>query len=239
MVIPIAGGLDWLTWGTPFQSIWLNLARNSWQGVSTGMGTRAVGLLPPVPAGDLAAGRPLLLVLAIIGATRLPAVALAAVVTLLVHSLLPHKEFRFIYLATAAVPILVGAGASALLRALASRGGRQPTAALLSFAVLLAAAESYAAATRGPLVTAGTGSAAHAGFLAAHRRARHVRPWGNSACHSTERAATPTCIARCRCISTTSRPCAMMKGSAVPLRFSVTLDGQSIAEPPAGQLALR
>ena len=28
------------------------------------------------------------------------------------------------------------------------------------------------------------------------------------------------------------------KGSAVPLRFSVTMDGQSIREPPAGQLAL-
>ena len=142
VVIPVGGILDFVTWGTPFQSIWLNLVRNSWQGVSTSMGTEPWDyyirylLLTLLPAG------PVLIVFAVIGATRLPAVALAAIVTLVVHTLLPHKEFRFVYAATAAVPLLIGAGASALLRDLASRGGRAAIGALLSVGILLSAAES-------------------------------------------------------------------------------------------------
>ena len=115
VVVPVAGVLDALTWGTPFQSIWLNLARNSVQGVSAGMGVEpptfylsylAVALQP----------LPLLLALAVLGAIRAPALALAAAVTLVEHSLVPHKEVRFIYLVIAAAPVLIGLGLVELSR---------------------------------------------------------------------------------------------------------------------------
>jgi hypothetical protein len=237
VVIPIAGGLDWLTWGAPFQSIWLNLARNSWQGVSAGMGVMPWDYYLQYLLATWQPAGPLLLVLAIIGATRLPAVALAAVVTLLVHSLLPHKEFRFIYLASAAVPILVGAGASALLTALTSRGGRLATASLLSFAVMLAAAESYAAATRGPL--------AHRwewerdimrSFLAAHDAPGMCGlgvlgvPFYETGGYAYLHRPVPLYF-------DDFTPLRTLKGAALTLRFSVMLQGRQLAEPPVGRMA--
>ena len=115
VVVPVAGVLDALTWGTPFQSIWLNVVRNSVQGVSAGMGVEppmfylsylAVALQP----------LPLLLGLAVLGAIRAPALALAAAVTFVEHSLVPHKEVRFIYLVIAAAPVLIGLGLVELSR---------------------------------------------------------------------------------------------------------------------------
>ena len=237
VLIPLGGVLDWLTWGAPFQSIWLNLARNSWQGVSAGIGTEPWDyylrylLLTWQPAGVL------LLVFAIVGATRLPAVALAAIVTLVVHSLLPHKEFRFIYLVAAAAPMLIGAGASALLGDLASRGSRAVTATLLAVAVLLAAAESYAAATRGPLASRwewdrGTMQA----FLAAHHAPNMCGlgvtgvPFYRTGGYTYLHRSVPLYFDD----FTPLRP---VIGSAVILRFSVMLQGQQVEQPPVGWIA--
>jgi hypothetical protein len=111
----MAGGLlDWATWGLPFQSIWLHFLRNTVDGVGSAIGTDppsyylAYLLVALWPA-------PLLLALAVIGATRAPALGLAALVTVLVHTVVPHKEVRFIYLALAVTPILIGLGIAALL----------------------------------------------------------------------------------------------------------------------------
>jgi len=118
----VAGGvLDWLTWGAPFQSIWLHFLRNTVDGVGSAIGTDPaayylqyllVGLWPA----------PLLLALAVLGATRAPALGAAALVTLLIHSAVPHKEVRFIYLALAAAPILIGVGVALLLTRFRLRG---------------------------------------------------------------------------------------------------------------------
>ena len=53
---------------------------------------------------------PILAALAVVGAVRMPALVLAAAVTLLEHTLVPHKEVRFIYLTIAAAPVLIGLG---------------------------------------------------------------------------------------------------------------------------------
>lgn len=122
LVAALSGGLDWATWGSPFQSVWLNFRLNALQGVSGAMGAQPwfyYAAYYPVAWGALA---PLLLVLALFGALRLPALALAALATLALHSLTPHKELRFVFLATAAMPMLVGAGlGGALLRIRALR----------------------------------------------------------------------------------------------------------------------
>jgi hypothetical protein len=128
VVLPLAGGLDALTWGEPFQSIWLNFWRNSVEGVSSGMGAEpAVFYLAYL--GVACFPLAVLLPLAVIGARRMPALAFVALVTLLEHSLVPHKEVRFIYLAIAAAPILIGLGLTEVMARLPARLDRRPVAA--------------------------------------------------------------------------------------------------------------
>lgn len=124
VVLPVGGLLDALTLGSPFQSIWLNVQRNSIDRISTGMGVEPAGYF----LGYLAAALhplPIFGALLVLGSFRIPALAIAAAVTLLEHSLVPHKEVRFIYLAIAAAPILIGLGAADMLRHLGLVLGRR------------------------------------------------------------------------------------------------------------------
>jgi phosphatidylinositol glycan class B len=122
VLLPFSGVLDAITWGGAFQSIWLNFARNSLQGMWTAIGTQdatyyleylTVAMVP----------LPLFLGLAVIGGIRFPALGIAALATLVTHSLVPHKEVRLIYLTLAAMPILIGLGASYVMRHLSVRFG--------------------------------------------------------------------------------------------------------------------
>lgn len=183
VLLAFSGVLDAITWGMAFQSIWLNFARNSLSGIAAAIGTEPwryyldylIVALAPLP---------LLLGLAAVGARQFPALAIAAAAVLLTHSLVPHKEVRFIYLALAAFPILIGLGASHLLRLLAARGAIRAAAAGGPAFLLAAAALSWFIATQ-PL--AGRWSfqrgMVHA-FLAAHAepglcglRVRDIPSW--------------------------------------------------------------
>jgi phosphatidylinositol glycan class B len=168
VLLPFSGVLDAITWGGAFQSIWLNFIRNSLQGVATATGTQGatyyleyltVALVP----------LPLLLPLAVAGGIRFPALGIAALATLVTHGLVPHKEVRFIYLTLAAMPILIGLGASHLLRHLAARLGPRTITVGAPVVLALGAMLSYYVAS-GPL--GGRWSfqrgMVHA-FLAAHR----------------------------------------------------------------------
>lgn len=168
VLLPFSGVLDAITWGGAFQSIWLNFIRNSVQGIAAAIGTEGPGyyldyltiaLLP----------LPLLFGLAVVGATRFPALAIAALATLLIHSLIPHKEVRFIYLTLAAAPILIGLGATHVLRVWAVRHGpRTITVGVPSFLAIGAALSCFIATVPlGPRWSFQRGMV-HA-FLAAHR----------------------------------------------------------------------
>ncbi|MDE2239400.1 MAG: mannosyltransferase, partial [Rhodospirillales bacterium] len=116
----LAGGLDWLTWGQPFRSFWLNVYLNAIVGVSAGaFGAVPVGFYPLMLLVDWLwsmAG----VFLFIFRSTRaLRFVILAALVTIAEHSLIPHKEFRFIFPAIALTIPLVGLGVAASLPRLA------------------------------------------------------------------------------------------------------------------------
>jgi phosphatidylinositol glycan class B len=169
VLLPFSGVLDAITWGSAFQSMWLNFAMNAALG-ATDLVSRdrpawyleylSVGLMP----------LPLLLGLAAIGARRFPALAVAAVATILVHSAVPHKEVRYIYLAIAAAPILIGLGATDVLRLVAERSGPRALTAGVPALLAMSAALSWFIAT-GPL---GPRWSAERGmlhvFLAAHRQ---------------------------------------------------------------------
>jgi hypothetical protein len=110
-----------------------------------------------------------LLGLTVVGARRFPALAIAAAATVAIHSLLPHKEVRFIYLALAAAPILIGLGATEVLRTLSERHGPRAITVGVPLFLTFTAVMSWFIAT-GPLggrwsFQRGT---VHV-FLAAHR----------------------------------------------------------------------
>ena len=79
---------------------------------------------------------------AVFGARRLPALLIAAVAIVAIHSAIPHKEYRFIYPAAVLLAMLAGIGAAQLVewgaRAFAGRGVRAGIAIASSTTVVLA-----------------------------------------------------------------------------------------------------
>ncbi len=222
----IAGGLlDWLSWGAPFQSVWLHFLRNTVDGVGSAIGTD-----PPLyylqyllvalwPA-------PLLLALAVLGATRVPALGLAALLTLLVHSAVPHKEVRFIYLALAVAPILIGVGVVLLLDRFRLR---QPV--VLAAVVVVWSGLSWMGATgqalaarwslnRGPVQAFLAASRLPALCGLAVRDMRLIDSGGYTYLHRDVRLFFTDTAAE-----------VSLPGSRVPLRFSVARAGKD--EPPS------
>jgi hypothetical protein len=143
-----SGLLDWLTFGAPFQTMWLNFSLNTTLGVASSMGSEPPKFyLDYLTVTLLPLAIPLLL-----GVAAAPALAIGALVTVLMHMAIPHKEARFIYLAIAIAPILIGLGAARLLEPLARRRAVAATMTLAAGAVLAAgAALSAWDAFAGPL----------------------------------------------------------------------------------------
>jgi GPI mannosyltransferase 3 len=118
--IPVlAGGLlDALTLGYPFQSVWLNIWLNLYKGISNQFGVfpwfYILGFLLYFWGGAFA----LVIALALLGARRLPLLLAAAAAILMMHSLIGHKEYRFIYPALPLIATLVGIGTVEVLHAL-------------------------------------------------------------------------------------------------------------------------
>jgi hypothetical protein len=141
-VLAAAGSLDTLPLGYPFASIWRYVLYNSVYGVSSTFGVEA---WPYYLQGELGlwggAGATMLL-LAAIGARRLPLPAIVAAVIFAVHSGIAHKEYRFIYPAVMLVTVLAAAGLAQMAgwgrEWLTGRGMRSTTAAGVSAALAVA-----------------------------------------------------------------------------------------------------
>jgi GPI mannosyltransferase 3 len=104
------GLLDWVTWGTPFQSIWKNFwvnvvqAKAAWFGVSAWWeylvsinDVWSIGMVP-------------LLAAALVGCRKWPVLAITAVTILVSHMMLGHKEYRFLAPFLAVVVLAAGLG---------------------------------------------------------------------------------------------------------------------------------
>ena len=114
------GVSDWLVWGSPFQSVWKNLLVNL-------IDKRAAiyGTAPPdwyVGKMIVVWGAALLPVAFFfcLGARRAPLLALTAIITVLAHSAIGHKEISFIYAAIPAALIVAGIGSARAVLALPS-----------------------------------------------------------------------------------------------------------------------
>jgi phosphatidylinositol glycan class B len=118
MLVPVllAGALDAVTWSYPFQSFVENIRVNVIQGKS-----RSFGVAPPTAylRSELEvlswAALPLWAA-AIWGARRAPSAGLTALAIVGVHSLLEHKEYRFVFPALASVVALAAIGVAQVWR---------------------------------------------------------------------------------------------------------------------------
>jgi GPI mannosyltransferase 3 len=139
----LGGVLDAATWGWPFQSFWLNLFRNTVQGVSLLFGVEpATYFLTSLWSNWQVAL--LLLPLALIGSVRAPVIGLPALVIVFTHSLQPHKEYRFIAFALAGAPVLIGLGGATVSRWIGTKLGQAfapPVAVLTALVIIVISAE--------------------------------------------------------------------------------------------------
>ncbi|MGD0763803.1 MAG: hypothetical protein ABR929_11590 [Roseiarcus sp.] len=171
-----SGALDAATWGSPFVSTWRNFAVNFFDGAAA-----ANGVAPWHGYGDMlmdawgAGGVFAVLLLALIGARRLPHLVVAAAVILASHSLIGHKEYRFIYPAILLLVLSSGLGLAQLtawaIEALARQrpgarwSGFVCGAMALGFPVLVSLGESTSPAYR-ELWTRGHAALRGADFIA-------------------------------------------------------------------------
>jgi len=104
------GAVDAATWGWPLESLWRNVEINLFDGVST-----YFGVMPGYAYAEFVlyywgAVVIAILVLARLGALRLPQLAVLALIVVVLHSAVGHKEFRFIYPALLLTIISAGLG---------------------------------------------------------------------------------------------------------------------------------
>ena len=108
-VLAAAGILDILTLGYPLASVWRNFLYNVYYGASSTFGVESWHFYLRGELGVWGAVAALLL-LAALGARRMPLPFAAGVTILAVHSSIAHKEYRFIYPAVLLLMVLVGIG---------------------------------------------------------------------------------------------------------------------------------
>jgi len=109
-IVPVLGLLDTVTLGSPFQSVWLNFDFNVFRNVSGEFGRSPVyAYFVQLAWPDNLLTVPLVVLLFLV-ASRAPLLALSALVIVVAHSFVPHKEYRFVCYAVMATPILTGLG---------------------------------------------------------------------------------------------------------------------------------
>ena len=140
-IVALGAGLDWLTLGAPMASLWRNVLYNLFYGVSTEFGIEPWSYYLLGEVGLWGGGALALLLLAALGARRLPSLFAAAATIVAVHSCIAHKEYRFIYPALLLLTILAGIGIAQLIdwgaRRLQDRGVREPIAVAISAVLVL------------------------------------------------------------------------------------------------------
>jgi len=127
-LVPVlmAGGLDWVTWGEPFRSFFLNVYLNVFLGVAAHeFGASPAFYFVSIIMIEWLWTLPVMIVLIWLASRKLPVAALAVVAIIVTHSLIAHKEFRFIFPAVALAVPLAGVALAGLAETQAARGPRR------------------------------------------------------------------------------------------------------------------
>ena len=114
-ILVVAGILDALTLGYPFASLWRYVVYNIYYGVSSTFGVEPWNYYLLGEFGVWAGACATLLLLATLGAFRVPVLLVVAVIILATHSAIAHKEYRFIYPGILLMTILAGVGLAQLV----------------------------------------------------------------------------------------------------------------------------
>jgi hypothetical protein len=128
----IVGLVDWLTWDYPFQSVWNNFYVNLIEGKSLKYGVAPWHYYGQRLWGGWALAGPVILGLALIGLFEAPWLGLLILAVLLPHTMVGHKEYRFVYLALFSILILSSFGGLVLYRFLARYANRYVVLAVLA-----------------------------------------------------------------------------------------------------------
>jgi GPI mannosyltransferase 3 len=114
VVLVAVGILDTLTLGSPLGSVWRYVLYNLYYGVSSSFGVESWNYYFRGELGVWGGAIASFLLLAVVGARRMPLLFTAAIAILVFHSSLAHKEYRFIYPAILLMTILAGVGLAQL-----------------------------------------------------------------------------------------------------------------------------
>jgi GPI mannosyltransferase 3 len=109
-ILAAAGILDTLTLGYPLASLWRYIIYNLYYGVSSTFGVEPWTYYFSGELGVWGGACATLLLLALLGALRMPLLMVLALTIVAIHSGIAHKEYRFIYPAILLVAILAGVG---------------------------------------------------------------------------------------------------------------------------------
>jgi GPI mannosyltransferase 3 len=115
------GLLDWVTWGHPFQSAFVNLRFNVVEGGGSLWGTSGASYYLRVLWSSMPEVTAVLFLAGALGARRAPGLGALVVAFIALHSLVPHKELRFILPVLPAWAALAGVGLDSFSRWVAVR----------------------------------------------------------------------------------------------------------------------
>jgi phosphatidylinositol glycan class B len=114
------GAMDWVSWGQPFQSALVNLRFNL-EGGGNLWGTSDAAYYARVLWRSMPAVTAVLVLAGALGARRAPGLCALVLAFIAVHSLVPHKEYRFILPVLPAWAALAGLGLDSAYRLVAAR----------------------------------------------------------------------------------------------------------------------
>jgi phosphatidylinositol glycan class B len=140
-IVLCGAALDWVTLGEPLASIWRYIGYNLYYGVSSDFGTEPWNYYLLGELGLWRGAMIFLLLAAGLGARRMPVLLAATVVIIVSHSVIAHKEYRFLYPAILTFTILAGIGMAQLAlwmeQSLGRRGLDRRIAAAASSIIVL------------------------------------------------------------------------------------------------------
>ena len=119
-LIPVAvfGIADTIVWGRPFQSFIAAIEFNLFKGVASTFGTQRFDWYFRLLSHQWSYAAPLLLLLVVIRTRSLMLWVLVALCILLTHSVIPHKEYRFVFPVFACLIVVAAMGSADLIQSL-------------------------------------------------------------------------------------------------------------------------